>query len=160
MGHTDNGTITVLFNIIGGLQVLPPGANKEIDSDWRYVKPQPNCAVVNLGDSLVQFTGGALRSNMHRVMDAPGEQSKVDRYSFCYVLKPSINASMNRLKSNVIPPLADGEEDVNCTYGEFHKRKTDGVKKGINDAKTFRDELAAKGGAGVQMASRQTAQAS
>jgi isopenicillin N synthase-like dioxygenase len=24
VGHTDNGTITILFNVLGGLQILPP----------------------------------------------------------------------------------------------------------------------------------------
>ena len=48
MGHTDNGSVTVLFNIIGGLQIL------DEKSGWRYVRPEPGHAIVNLGDSVVQ----------------------------------------------------------------------------------------------------------
>ena len=48
MGHTDNGSVTVLFNVLGGLQILD-----ETDS-WRYVRPEPGHAIVNLGDSMVQ----------------------------------------------------------------------------------------------------------
>ena len=48
MGHTDNGSVTVLFNVVGGLQVLD-------DTDtWCYVRPEPSHAIINLGDSIVQ----------------------------------------------------------------------------------------------------------
>jgi isopenicillin N synthase-like dioxygenase len=40
-GHTDNGTITVLFNVIGGLQILLPGLPLE-ESSWRWIKPEPD----------------------------------------------------------------------------------------------------------------------
>ena len=33
--HTDLGTITVLFNVLGGLQILPPGGRAEVDTDWQ-----------------------------------------------------------------------------------------------------------------------------
>ncbi len=57
MGHTDNGSVTVLFNILGGLQVL------DDTNGWCYVRPEPGHAIINLGDSMVQLTGGVLRSN-------------------------------------------------------------------------------------------------
>ena len=57
MGHTDNGSVTVLFNIIGGLQILD-----ETDS-WRYVRPEPGHAIVNLGDSMVQVRNFRRRSD-------------------------------------------------------------------------------------------------
>lgn len=56
LSHTDYGTITMLCNVLGGLQVLPPGASNE-DSNWKYVKPEPNCVIINLGDALVEWTG-------------------------------------------------------------------------------------------------------
>lgn len=34
--QTDFGSVTVLFNQLGGLQILPPGA----DAEWCYVKPR------------------------------------------------------------------------------------------------------------------------
>jgi len=58
--HTDFGSVTVLFNRLGGLQVLLPGE----DQEWKYVRPVEGCCVVNLGDALVRFTRGVLRSNV------------------------------------------------------------------------------------------------
>lgn len=59
--HTDFGSVTLLFNRLGGLQVLPPG--KE-DEGWKYVRPLEGCCVVNLGDAMVKFSRGVLRSNV------------------------------------------------------------------------------------------------
>ena len=71
-----------LHNRLGGLQVLPPGSDK-----WLYVKvtgahphiahtltsfaqPLPGHGICNVGDALNIFSGGILRSNIHRVMSA------------------------------------------------------------------------------------------
>lgn len=74
LGHTGIGTLTILFNITGGLQLLAPGADPRDEGSWVYVQPVPGCAIVNLGDAMVEWTAGILRSNMHRVTFAPGEQ--------------------------------------------------------------------------------------
>jgi isopenicillin N synthase-like dioxygenase len=74
--HTDFGSLTILFNRIGGLQVLLPGTQ-----DWVYVKPVPGCAIINLGDAMVKFSAGLLRSNLHRVVSPPGRQAELVRYS-------------------------------------------------------------------------------
>jgi len=136
LGHTDNGSLTILFNIIGGLQTLPPDS-----CEWRYVRPEPGCAIVNFGDTVVQWTGGVLHSNMHRVVAPPGAQAECERYSFAYVLKPSNEVRMNRWQSgSVIPKLKYGEEDVgDCTQGEFHARKAKGIKAGKNLADSQRE---------------------
>ncbi|EED22981.1 oxidoreductase, 2OG-Fe(II) oxygenase family, putative [Talaromyces stipitatus ATCC 10500] len=110
-GHTDFGSITVLFNRLGGLQVLPPGP----DAEWKWVKPLPGHCIINLGDSLVKFTNGLLRSNIHRVISSPGEQARSTRYSLVYFSRPEDNVLLKRLEgSAVIPPLPEGvvEEDV------------------------------------------------
>ena len=69
-----------LHNRLGGLQVLPPGSDK-----WLYVKvsgalphiahtltslaqPLPGHGICNVGDALALFSGGILRSNLHRVV--------------------------------------------------------------------------------------------
>ena len=54
--HTDFGTLTILMNWLGGLQIRRPDTN-----EWVYVKPMPGHAVVNLGDACVKFTAGILR---------------------------------------------------------------------------------------------------
>ena len=96
-GHTDFGSMTLLFNIVGGLQVLVPPDAEPIDANYRYVKPQPGCAIINLGDAMIPWSGGLLKSNMHRVVVPPGEQKTIDRYSLAYPMRPAANASMRRL---------------------------------------------------------------
>jgi isopenicillin N synthase-like dioxygenase len=106
--HTDFGSVTVLFNRLGGLQVLPPGR----DAQWCYVKPLPGHAIINLGDAMVKFTNGVLRSNIHRVASPPGAQGDHTRYSLVYFCRPEDDVVLKRLEgSDMIPPLADGEEE-------------------------------------------------
>ncbi|PYH70799.1 oxidoreductase [Aspergillus vadensis CBS 113365] len=117
-GHTDLGTMTLLFNIAGGLQILPAGC-ENIKENWRYIKPEPGCAVVNVGDTLVEWTGGVLRSSLHRVVTAPGDQAKVQRESVAYLVRAKRTASLQRLKEGVIPPLLPGEEEETRTVDEW-----------------------------------------
>ncbi|OJJ73137.1 hypothetical protein ASPBRDRAFT_148424 [Aspergillus brasiliensis CBS 101740] len=117
-GHTDLGTMTLLFNIAGGLQVLPAGC-ENIKEKWRYIKPEPGCAVVNVGDTLVEWTGGLLRSSLHRVVTAPGDQATVQRESVAYLVRAKRTASLQRLKGGIIPPLLPGEEDETRTVDEW-----------------------------------------
>ncbi|TKA67463.1 hypothetical protein B0A55_09518 [Friedmanniomyces simplex] len=95
--HTDFGSVTVLFNRLGGLQILPPSTtttttttnnNNNTTPEWHYVKPLPHHCVVNLGDALVKFTAGILRSNLHRVVPPPGEQAGATRMSLVYFARP------------------------------------------------------------------------
>ncbi|KAH7227098.1 uncharacterized protein BKA55DRAFT_680756 [Fusarium redolens] len=95
--HTDIGVITVLANVLGGLQVLEPGKATTDPGAWHWVRPQPRKLIINLGDAMVQWTGGLLRSNTHRVTYSSGEQRFVDRYSMAYFMRPEKNASMRRL---------------------------------------------------------------
>lgn len=74
--HTDFGSITVLFNQLGGLQVLKPNTR-----EWQYVKPRPECAVINLGDAFVKMVDQRLYSAVHRVVGPPGDQSRCERHS-------------------------------------------------------------------------------
>lgn len=88
--HTDFGSVTVLFNRLGGLQVLPPGR----DAQWCYVKPLDGHAIINLGDAMVKFTNGLLRSNIHRVSAPPGDQAEYNRFSLVYFNRPEVRASV------------------------------------------------------------------
>lgn len=110
--HTDFGSVTVLFNRLGGLQVLPPGA----DAEWVYVRPLPGHAIVNLGDAMVKFTNGLFRSNIHRVVAPPGLQAESTRYSLVYFARPEDSVMLRRLEgSDLIPAMEDGqtEEEIN-----------------------------------------------
>ncbi|RAK93869.1 oxidoreductase [Aspergillus costaricaensis CBS 115574] len=108
--HTDFGSVTILFNRLGGLQVLPPGA----DAEWTYVRPLPGHAIINLGDAMVKFTNGLFRSNIHRVVAPPGQQAGFTRYSLVYFARPEDEVPLRRLESDRIPALGEGvvEEEI------------------------------------------------
>lgn len=116
--HTDFGTITLLANLLGGLQVLNPDADASDENAWSWVRPQPGCLIVNLGDALVQWTGGLLRSNVHRIRYPPGEQVYHDRYSFAVLGRPELNASMKRM----VGPASEEDSDMTAWEWELKKR--------------------------------------
>ncbi|KAK7757420.1 hypothetical protein SLS62_000433 [Diatrype stigma] len=134
--HTDFGTITLLANVLGGLQILDPGQDRDPADEqaWLWVRPRPGCLIVNLGDAMVQWTGGLLRSNVHRIRHAPGPQRLVDRYSLAILARPERDASMRRL-------VGDGEdgEDGDLTAWEWEVKKAMALKRGD-------DAVASKGG--------------
>ena len=122
--HTDFGSLTLLFNRLGGLQVLlPPNIaadNGTSDAPsavgtWAYVRPLPGHAIVNLGDALVKFSGGILRSNIHRVAAPPGEQAECSRLSLVYFMRPGDNVILKRLSGGIIPHIPAGEEEEDVT---------------------------------------------
>lgn len=123
--HTDFGSITLLANVLGGLQILAPGRPPEDKTAWLWVRPQPGCLVVNLGDAMVQWTGGLLRSNVHRVSYAPGEQRFSDRYSLAILVRPERDASMRKL----VGPGEDGE-DSNLTAWKWEVKKSMSLMRG------------------------------
>ena len=90
--HTDFGSITILFNWLGGLQIQSHDPARL--GEWEYVKPMSGHAIINLGDAMVKFTNGALKSAKHRVVPAPGEQVNVDRYSIVYFVRPANDVMM------------------------------------------------------------------
>ena len=137
LGHTDLGTLTILFNVLGGLQILPPGL-EATDENWRYVRPEPGCAVLNIGDAMVEWSGGVLRSNLHRVYFAPGAQAEFERYSLALAIRPECDASMKRLviPGSFIPPLEEGEEDLDCDANEWGTKKAIALMSGRDAARS------------------------
>ena len=57
---------------------------------------------------MVKFTGGILRSNLHRVVKPPGEQWKVRRQALVYFLRPEHEVALARLKGGLIDKLGVG----------------------------------------------------
>ncbi|KAK5724490.1 hypothetical protein LTR15_004535 [Elasticomyces elasticus] len=114
--HTDFGTITILMNWLGGLQVWSESSRKagplepEGPGEWVWVKPKRGCAIVNLGDAAVKFTNGVLCSGRHRVIPSPGEQGKWPRYSIVYFVRPTDHSRLKTLKGHGIPPGDDQDE--------------------------------------------------
>ena len=61
------------------------------------MRPLPGHCVINLGDALVKFSNGTLRSNIHRVVAPPGEQGKETRYSLVYFSRPEDDVVLRSL---------------------------------------------------------------
>lgn len=160
-GHTDFGTITILFNWLGGLQVWSDPARGTsfeniVDPDssaaaaqgpeeeqangsrttekarWLWVQPPPpNHAIINLGDASVKWTGGVLCSGRHRVVPAPGEQGKFDRYSIVYFVRPENDAILKRLEAPGIPKVEAGKEEPEITAKEWIIQQARGLGQSI-----------------------------
>jgi isopenicillin N synthase-like dioxygenase len=131
--HTDFGSITVLFNWLGGLQIQSHDPTKL--GEWEYVKPLAGHAIINLGDSVVIFTNGELKSAKHRVVPAPGEQANVDRYSIVYFVRPTNDILMKpveRFQTNGHMKVA----------GKFYDEYVAGEKDKVFTSKEWMDARA------------------
>ena len=136
INHTDHGSITMLCTILGGLQILPPGAARD-EANWQYVKPEPNCVIINLGDALVEWTAGILRSNEHRVTSPPGKQAEHVRHSLAYLVRPEHGTPMKRLRGGYIPSAAeDGKEDSSLNAEEWEMKRINDLKYGVDVIKS------------------------
>jgi isopenicillin N synthase-like dioxygenase len=93
------------------------------------VRPLPGHAIINLGDAMVKFSKGRLRSNIHRVVAAPGEQGKVTRYSLVYFCRPGDDV----LLRSFVEGGEDGEEGVTAKEWILRRalgrREADGWEK-------------------------------
>jgi len=87
---------------------------------------------------MVEWSAGILRSNMHRVTFAPGEQGKMTRYSLAYLVRPDGNALMKRLSGggSLIPELEDGEDDNSMTAREWEIYRAVAIKAGQDNARS------------------------
>lgn len=142
--HTAFGTATLLTNVLGGLQVLVPG-EKPVGDSWQWIRPQPGCLIVNMDDAMAEWTGGVLRSNMHRVNYAPGEQRFAERISVAMLVRPYKEAGMKRLVGGRIPSEEDrlagldvpepGEIAALTAY-EWQAKKSMALKEGKDCAQS------------------------
>ncbi|KAI0311908.1 hypothetical protein OF83DRAFT_708303, partial [Amylostereum chailletii] len=119
------GSLSFLHhNRLGGLQVLLPGTE-----DWKYVKPIPGHAVCNLGDAMTIFSGGILRSNLHRVVPPPKAQSAFERWSLVFFTRPNakdILAPLTKestLIAEAVKNAPEGKYDTGSSAGEWFARR-------------------------------------
>ena len=127
--HTDAGTLTLLFNILGGLQILSPGRPPSDENAWEYVRPEPGCAIMNLGDAIVEFTNGYLRSGLHRVTGPPGEQAGWERWSIAYGMRPESEVLMKAVEGGLVPKYVMEREEY--TSREWIVKKMVSMRSGI-----------------------------
>ncbi|KAI7165585.1 Clavaminate synthase-like protein [Hortaea werneckii] len=129
--HTDFGSITILFNRLGGLQVLPPGSE-----EWCYVKPLKGHCIVNLGDAMVKFTAGILRSNIHRVVSPPLGQEHMTRMSLVYFARPEDDIVLKALEESELiktkreDQRREGRDDEEITAKDWILRRALGRRVG------------------------------
>ena len=91
--HSDYGSLTILQRDTapGGLEVM-------LNGQWAAVPDTPGAFVVNLGDLMADWTGGAWRSTLHRVVNPP-QNVPSERLSIAFFHQPNADAWINRLPS-------------------------------------------------------------
>jgi isopenicillin N synthase-like dioxygenase len=96
--HTDYGSLTILQRdeTPGGLEVFSGDA-------WLKVPDIPGALVVNLGDLMQDWTGGAWRSTLHRVVNPP-DIGTAARLSMAFFHQPNWDAMITPL---TIPGASD-----------------------------------------------------
>jgi isopenicillin N synthase-like dioxygenase len=110
--HSDYGTITLLFQRAGqpGLEIL--GEEKEGKEIW-YPVPINPCndpdlpILVNVGDLLHYWTGGLLKSAVHRVI-FPQDGVGNDRYSIAYFCHAKDSAKLVPVPSKIVQEHVSG----------------------------------------------------
>ena len=69
--HSDYGTLTILrTDDVPGLEILAP------DGSWVPIPPDPDTFVVNLGDSIAQWTNDRWHSTVHRVTNVSSAERR------------------------------------------------------------------------------------
>ena len=100
--HSDYGTFTILrTDDVPGLEV------QDRSGAWRPVAPDPDFFVVNLGDTIAQWTNDRWRSTVHRVVPGPAE-----RHSFAFFHMANWDARIECLPTCLEPGAAPNHEPV------------------------------------------------
>lgn len=86
--HTDWGSLTFVWPQSGGLEVETPA------KEWMEVPLLPGAIVVNVGDALSLWSGGALKSTLHRI-SFDKLPIDLDRWSMAYFLNANEGMSMD-----------------------------------------------------------------
>ena len=96
--HTDYGTLTILrTDAVSGLQIRS-------GERWRDVPPMRTGFVVNLGDSMAQWTNDRWRSTLHRVVAPAGaERGAPARQSFAFFHMANWDAVIECLPTCLAP---------------------------------------------------------
>ncbi|TGZ78524.1 Clavaminate synthase-like protein [Ascodesmis nigricans] len=105
--HSDYGSLTLLFQRPGqpGLEILMP---KSAGGGWRKVPVIENAVCVNIGDLLSYWTGGLLKSTVHRVV---GQKGGEERFSVAYFCHPVNTTRLERIPSEMVREM--GERGAN-----------------------------------------------
>ena len=105
--HSDYGFLTILYAPMPGLQILK-------GSTWIDIKPLSDGFVVNIGDMLEHWTGGFMKSTVHRVINPSGRE----RFSCPLFFEPDFHAC--------VQPLPGYDHRKGSCDHNFHEKITSG----------------------------------
>lgn len=99
------------------------------------MKPLKGHCVVNLGDAMVKFTAGILRSNIHRVVNPPGQQGESTRMSLVYFARPEDEVVLKVLEGSEMieqkrREQGDAVDDEQITAKDWIMRRAMGRRAG------------------------------
>ncbi|KAJ7672406.1 hypothetical protein DFH06DRAFT_1036658 [Mycena polygramma] len=119
-GHTDFGTITVLYSQpVAALQILAR------DGKWKWVKHIENALVINVGEALEFLSGGYYKATIHRVVQPPPDQQKYNRLGLFYFAMTEDAVKLTPLSESPVLQrvgIVRRFDDVNApTMGEWRK---------------------------------------
>ena len=81
--HEDINLITLLVGAsAGGLQLFTK------NNEWKYIEPEEDEIVINVGDMLQRLTNNYLKSTTHRVVNPPREEWHKPRLSIPFFMHP------------------------------------------------------------------------
>ncbi|GEQ66549.1 hypothetical protein JCM33374_g212 [Metschnikowia sp. JCM 33374] len=108
--HTDYGSMTLLFQQENqeGLEIYSPVSNKwepvpYVPTNHYKFKTQAPPIIVNIADQLSYWTGGLLKSTIHRVkFPAKAQVSGKDRYSIVFFSHPNDTTLLEPVPSALI----------------------------------------------------------
>lgn len=96
--------------------VCPPRPLQPAPPSFAIILASPSFAPLltvddkgNIGDSLSHFTAGVLRSNLHRVIGAPGEQASSTRWSLVYFSRPEDDVVLKVLEGSEVVEEAEAQ---------------------------------------------------
>jgi len=128
--HSDQGVITILFqNLIAGLQVRPPWYTGKVSDDekWLDAPVIPGAVLINIGETLTFFSGGRMKSTLHRVARSPrSEDQGQDRYSMAYFCHPNQDTLLEVLQG--IEGGVHREAPISCVTGQQVKTVKDWIE--------------------------------
>ncbi|KAF4579709.1 hypothetical protein EYR40_000113 [Pleurotus pulmonarius] len=126
-GHTDIGTVTILYSQpIGGLQILSK------DNKWRWIKHIDDALVINIGDGIEYLSGGYYPATRHRVIQPPVDQRNIPRLGVFYFAMANDSVKLSPLDhspllqkegikkyfdANMVPTMEEWRRERTSRYG-------------------------------------------
>lgn len=128
--HSDHGVITILFqHLISGLQVRPPKYSGPIQEGEQWINATviPGTVLVNIGETMTFFSGGLMKSTMHRVTRSPHPEEKhKERFSMAYFCHPNQDTLLEVLDG--IKGGVKREPPISCVTGQQIKTVKDWIE--------------------------------